>query len=191
MAVTEKINLGMDACIYPMPVTLVGANVHGRPNFMTVAWVSRVNFKPAIMAAALNKSNYTTEGIRDNSTFSINIPSADMIEVTDYCGIVSGRKADKSVLFEVFYGEAKTAPMIKQCPLCIECKLLGIHDLPTNAICIGEMVAAYAEEKYLTDDKPDIKKMNPAVLTMPDNRYWRVGEYLGQAWGAGKKLEKG
>ncbi len=62
---------------------------------MTVAWVSRVNFKPAIMAAALNKLHYTPEGIRDNKTFSINIPSADMIEVTDYCGIVSGRKADK------------------------------------------------------------------------------------------------
>jgi flavin reductase (DIM6/NTAB) family NADH-FMN oxidoreductase RutF len=39
----EKINLGNDAFIYPMSVTLVGANVNGRPNFMTVAWVSRVN----------------------------------------------------------------------------------------------------------------------------------------------------
>jgi flavin reductase (DIM6/NTAB) family NADH-FMN oxidoreductase RutF len=114
-----------------------------------------------------------------------------MIEVTDHCGIVSGRKADKSVLFEVFYVETKTAPMIRQCPLCIECKLIDIHDLPTNAIYIGEVVAAYAEKKYLTEDKPDVKKMNSAVLTVPENRYWRVGEDLGQARRAGKKLGRG
>jgi flavin reductase (DIM6/NTAB) family NADH-FMN oxidoreductase RutF len=135
--------------------------------------------------------HYTPEGIRDNKTFSINIPSAPMIELTDYCGIVSGRKVDKSEVFEVFYGETRTAPMIKQCPLCIECKLLDIYGLPTNAIYLGEVVAAYAEERCLTDGKPDIKKMNPAVLTMPDNRYWSVGEYLEKAWGVGKKLKKG
>jgi flavin reductase (DIM6/NTAB) family NADH-FMN oxidoreductase RutF len=50
---TEKINLGKYASIYPMPVALVGANVEGRPDFMTVAWVSRVNSRPAIMAVAL------------------------------------------------------------------------------------------------------------------------------------------
>jgi flavin reductase (DIM6/NTAB) family NADH-FMN oxidoreductase RutF len=91
----------MDACIHPMPLTLVGENVHARRNFMTVALVNRGNFKPSIMTSALNKSHYTTEGIRNNSTFSIKLPITEMIEVVDYCGIVLGKKADKSVLFEV------------------------------------------------------------------------------------------
>jgi flavin reductase (DIM6/NTAB) family NADH-FMN oxidoreductase RutF len=186
----EKVNIGKDASLYPMPVTLVGANVQGRANFMAVAWVTRVNSKPAILAVALNNIHYTPEGIRENQTFSINIPSTGMLETTDYCGLVSGRRADKSQLFDVFYGETKTAPMIQQCPLCFECKLLHIHELPTNTLYLGEVVAAFSEEKYMTDGKPDIKKMDPFVLSMPDNKYWTVGDYIGKAWGAGKKLKE-
>ena len=186
----EKVNIGIDASSYPMPVTLVGANVRGKANFMAVAWVTRVNFKPAILAVAPNNTHYTPEGIRENHTFSINVPSAGMVEATDYCGLVSGRRADKSRIFEVFYGETETAPMIRQCPLCFECKLLQIHELPTNSLCLGEVVAVFTEEKYMTDGKPDIKKMDPFVLTMPDNRYWALGDCIGKAWGTGKKLKE-
>jgi len=184
-----KVNIGTNALLYPMPVTLIGANVGGRPNFMAVAWTSRINFKPPILAVALNKMHYTPEGIRENNSFSINIPSADMYEITDYCGIVSGRKADKSNIFDIFYGESKTAPMIKECPLSIECKLIDIYEMPTNCLYIGEVIATYTEDKYLTNGKPDIEKMNPIVLTMTDNRYWGVGKYLGKAWSDGKKLK--
>jgi len=61
---------------------------------------------------------------------------------------------------------------------------------PTNNFYIGEIIASYTEEKYLTDCKPDIKKINPLLLTMPDNRYWTVGAYAGDAWSCGKKLGK-
>jgi flavin reductase (DIM6/NTAB) family NADH-FMN oxidoreductase RutF len=84
-----------------------------------------------MMAVALNLVHYTSEGIRENRTFSVNIPSRDKMEITDYCGIVTGRKKDKSNLFKIFFGKTKTAPMIEQCPLCIECKLTDIHELPT------------------------------------------------------------
>ena len=186
----EKINIGANVFIYPMPVTLVGAMVGGRVNYMAVGWVTRVNAKPPILAVALNKIHYTPEGIKRTGTFSVNFPTANMVEETDYCGLVSGRKNDKSSVFKVFYGELETAPMIEDCPLCLECRLQDIYEFPTNNLFIGEIVAAYTEEGYLTDDKPDIHKMNPLVLTMPDNNYWTVGAHAGKAWGAGKKLKK-
>ena len=61
---------------------------------------------------------------------------------------------------------------------------------PTNNFYIGEIIASYTEEKYLTDCKLDIRKINPLLLTMPDNRYWTVGEYAGDAWSIGKNLKK-
>jgi flavin reductase (DIM6/NTAB) family NADH-FMN oxidoreductase RutF len=186
----EKINIGANVFIYPMPVTLVGAKVENRVNFMTVGWVTRVNAKPPILAVGLNKMHYTPEGIRETGTFSVNFPNADMVEKTDYCGLVSGRRTDKSSVFRVFYGELKNAPMIEDCPLCLECKLYDIYELPTNNQFIGEIVAAYTEERFLTDGKPDIHKMNPLLLTMPDNNYWTLGAHAGKAWGAGKKLKK-
>ena len=69
---------------------------------------------------------------------------------TDYCGLVSGRDTDKAALFDVYYGELKTAPMITECPLSLECGLEITVENPTNNFYIGEIIASYTEEKYLT-----------------------------------------
>lgn len=183
----EKINIGQNVYI-PMLVTLLGVNVENRANFMALGWISRLNASPPLLGAAINKFHYTAEGIRENETFSINIPSKEMMKETDYCGLVSGRESDKSGLFNVFYGELETAPMIEQCPLSIECKLVDVHPLPSNDLIIGEIVASYTEKEYLSNDLPDIQKINPLFLTMPDNNYWIVGDNVGKAWEAGKDL---
>jgi flavin reductase (DIM6/NTAB) family NADH-FMN oxidoreductase RutF len=44
----------------------------------------------------------TATGIRENQTFSVNIPSVDIVKETDYCGLVSGKNQDKSQVFECF-----------------------------------------------------------------------------------------
>lgn len=186
----EKINLGPKVFIYPMPVTLVGATVHGRDNFMTAAWVMRVNMTPPLVAVAINRAHYTAGGIRENETFSLNFPGVALLEKTDYCGLVSGRKVDKSAIFEVFYGMLESAPMITECPLCLECRLVNIVELPSNHLFIGEIVAGYSEARFLTEGVPDLKKMDLMVLTMPDKHYWSLGEPVGEAWSAGKKLKE-
>ncbi len=186
----NKVNLGANAYIYPMPVTLVGATVEGRANFLAVAWVMRVSMKPPLLAVALNKAQFTPQGIREHCNFSVNFPGVDLMDKADYCGLVSGHKVDKSGLFRVFYGELETAPLIEECPLGLECRLYQVVELPANDLFIGEIVAAHADEDCLTDGRPDILKINPLVLTMPDNTYWTVGERAGQAWQAGKKLKE-
>jgi flavin reductase (DIM6/NTAB) family NADH-FMN oxidoreductase RutF len=142
-----------------------------------------------MLAVGINRVHHTPEGIKENGTFSVNIPNADMVDEVDYCGLVSGRKADKSGLFQVFYGDLKTAPMINECPICIECKVFDTIELPSNYLIIGQIMGAFADEKCLTDDKPDVEKIDPIVLTMPDNRYWRVGKYAGASWGGGREPE--
>ena len=184
----SKIEIGPNVTPYPMPVTMVGTLVEGKVNFMTVAWVNRFNYNPSIWGAGINKRHYTSEGLRQTRTFSINFPNADMVTKTDYCGLGSGKKIDKSEVFEVFYGELGNAPMIKDCPLTIECEVYDMIDLPTNYLVLGKVIAAYTEERYLTEEKLDLKKMKPVLLTMPDNRYWTTGEYLAKAWDEGKKI---
>ncbi len=174
----------------PMPVVLVGATCGGRANFMAVGWVTRANYSPPVIAVCLNKRHFTPEGIREHGTFSVCFPGRELIEATDCCGIVSGRAADKSGLFTVFYGETKTAPMIEECPLCIECRLREVRDLESNAVYFGEMVAAYAEESALSDGAPDYRKMGAFLLTMPDKVYWSIGEPVGKAWSDGKRVRE-
>lgn len=185
----NKIHYGKNAFIYPMPVTLLGVNVGGKPNFMALGWVSRVNASPPMIGCGVGKHHYTVRGLSENKTFSINVPSVEMMDITDFCGLVSGKTTDKSGLFDIFYGELESAPMITACPLSLECSLVSTIEYPTNNFYIGEIVGSYTEDKYLTDGHPDIKKINPLLLTMPDNRYWDVGEHKGDAWKAGKKFK--
>ncbi|WP_255333746.1 flavin reductase family protein [Methanosarcina sp. KYL-1] len=181
--------IGARSFLYPMPTTLVGANVNGKPNYLTIAFCGIVQASPPMIAVTLGKMHYTNEGIRENRCFSVNIPSRHMVELTDYCGIVSGKKVDKSGFFETFYGKLESAPMIRECPVNLECKLVDTLDFGgTNEVFIGEIVESYAEEHYLCNGIPDIEKIEPIVFSMYDNNYWGVGAHLGKAWCIGKKL---
>ncbi len=175
----------------PWTQTLLGTHVDWRVNFMALDWLTRVNFQPAMLGICVNKGHASNAAIRKTGEWSINIPTVDMVARTDYCGIVSGSKADKSKLFEVFYGELKQAPLITECPLALECRLVQTVELPTNTFFIGEIVNIYFEEKYLENGKPDVKKIRPFLLTMPDNRFWAVGEQVGNAWKDGVKYQEG
>jgi flavin reductase (DIM6/NTAB) family NADH-FMN oxidoreductase RutF len=186
----EKIKIDNGAAfLYPMPMVIVGSVVEGKPNFMAVGWVSRVNFKPPLFAIALGP-HHTNKGIDENREFSINIPDVSLIEKTDYCGLVSGKKTDKSELFNFFFGDLGNAPLIKECPVCISFSLFDSVKLPFNTLYIGESKEVFTEKKYMTDNMLDIKKVNPFTLTMPDNHYWSIGENLGRAWNIGKSLKK-
>ncbi len=185
-----KVVIEKSAFCLPWTQTLLGTHVNGKVNFMALDWLTRVNYQPAMLGICVNGGHASNAAIRRSGEFSVNIPTVDMVAVTDYCGIVSGNKVDKSKLFEVFYGELKSAPLIRECPLNIECRLTQYVDLPTNTLFIGEIVNIYAEEKYLEGGKPDVKKIRPFLLTMPDNRFWSVGDQVGSAWKDGMKYKE-
>jgi flavin reductase (DIM6/NTAB) family NADH-FMN oxidoreductase RutF len=186
----SKVEIGTDRVYYPMPCSIIGANVEKKANFLTVAWFTMVNPEPAYLAVTMNKAHFTNAGIKANKTFSVNIPSTKTAEKADYCGLVSGRKFDKAAVFETFYGKLETAPMIKECPFNVECRLVKTVDLPAEELFIGEIVAAYCDGSCLTNGAPDLKKIDPYVLVMPEKKYRRLGQDIGSAWEMGKKLIK-
>lgn len=183
-----KLSAGNNVAICPMPVTLVGSIVNGHPNFMAVGWIARVNMSPPLVSLGLNHGSATRSAILENKEFSVNFPSSKMVRETDYCGLTSGKKTDKSNIFTVFYGNSHQAPMISECPLSLECTLIESHDYASHTCIIGEIIGSYIDESCLTDGKPDQIKIDPLLLTMPDNTYWRIGEKVGKAWHEGKSL---
>jgi flavin reductase (DIM6/NTAB) family NADH-FMN oxidoreductase RutF len=177
--------------LYPMPLVIVGANVKETPNFMPIAWVSIVENSPPMISISASKTHYTNQGIKENNTFSINTPSVDMVEISDYIGIESGENIDKSELFEVFYGELETAPMIRQAPLNLECEVVHIVNLDINHdIFIGEIKKGFAEEEIIKNNIPDVEKLKPIIFSMNDNHYWELGNLIGNAWSIGRKFKK-
>ena len=174
----------------PTSQMILGSVYEGKPNFMALAWVTRVNFKPALFAIGVNKRHASHEAILLSGEFSLSLPGTDMVAETDYSGLVSARKTDKSALFDLFYGELKSAPMIEQAPLTLACRLHTTVDLPTNTVFIGELVESWCDDDCLAGGKPDLSSIQPFMLSMPDNRFWALGEKVGDAWSAGKIIKK-
>lgn len=171
---------------FVMPMCLVGACVGGKPNFEAIAWFSLVNHHPTLISISSEKTHYTNKGIRENKAFSVNIPSAGMAQITDHCGLHSGADVDKSGLFEVFYGELETAPMISECPLNIECKLVQVLEFSHGEVFIGEIVGMYVGDKYLTEGKPHLRKIDPLLFDGTVGDYWKLGEHVAKAFEIGK-----
>src|SRR5512137_1848320 len=138
-----KLKIDRNVSVYPMPVVLAGAVVGGKANFLAIGWIARVNYQPPMVAMSLSKSHYTCGGIREHKEFSVNFPGLNLLEKTDYCGLVSGRDKDKSQIFTLFHGALKHAPMIQECPLAFDCTLVDIVELPSNDLFIGEIAEAY------------------------------------------------
>jgi flavin reductase (DIM6/NTAB) family NADH-FMN oxidoreductase RutF len=176
--------------LYPTLTTLVGAMVNGKPNFIAIAHVGILNHaKPDLISLGMGKTHYTNQGSKENKTFSVNIPSETLVVKTDYVGIFSGKKHDKSSLFDIFYGRLQTAPMIAECPVNMECKLYDLYDTPTHDVFIGEIVESYVEESVLQDGAVDISKVKPLLFDMSSKKYWSLGGEIAKCWNIGKTLK--
>ena len=187
-----KVLMGPQTLIYPMPVLLVGANIDNKPNFMAVAWGGISSGDPPMISVGIRPQRYTYEGILEDLTFSVNIPSTDMVREADYCGIASGSKVDKveACQFKVFYGKLGNAPLIEQCPVNLECRVVHILTLGSHSLVIGKIEETHISESCLTDGKPDVTKIKPfTYVTSPTRQYQALGEVIAEAFSVGRELK--
>ncbi|MFP4641728.1 MAG: flavin reductase family protein [Dehalococcoidia bacterium] len=184
----EKVNVGQMA-VGIMPAIIAGAIVNGKPNFLTMANYGGISPAPVpVVYISANKAHYTNPGIKENGYFSINWPSKDLLQKTDYIGLVSGRDVDKSGVFSVFYGSVDKAPLIEECPVNIVCKVLQTVDLPTQEIFIAEVTETFVNKDCCEGDQPALEKINPLIFG--SGAYWDLGNKAGNAFKDGEALMK-
>jgi flavin reductase (DIM6/NTAB) family NADH-FMN oxidoreductase RutF len=175
-----KQRFGPEMISFPLPTVIVGALVEDRPNFNAIAYCGVAQSRPPMIAVSMDKNRYTHRGIIENETFSINIPSEDMIGLTNYVGTVSGLEADKSGLFTVFYGSLGTAPMIEECPAALACELVDRMDFEgKNDLLIGRVIESHIEEHLFVAGRLDLSLLKPLIFSREDHSYWALGRGLG------------
>ena len=132
---------------------------------------------------------YPIPVVKESQCFCINIPSEAMRRKVDSVGIVSGKRVDKSQVFESYPGgEVTKTPLIKDCPVGMECRPVNTLDLPTHEVFTAEILATYADENVLTDDRIDIAKLKPLPFDMSSRTYWSWGPAVGDCRDMGKKM---
>jgi flavin reductase (DIM6/NTAB) family NADH-FMN oxidoreductase RutF len=184
----DKVQLGPQPFMSVMPTVLVGANVNGKPNFMTAAWVTVACMSPPMVCVAINHARNTALGVEANGAFSLNIPSTKQVVETDYCGITTGSRVDKSKIFDVFYGKLVTAPMISEFPVNIECSVFKEVDCGSHILYIAAVTEIYVNKDCMSDGGPDIQKIDPIIYS--GGNYWQMGKQVAKAFSVGKNYKK-
>lgn len=174
----EKENIGSLVALYPKPLTIVGAEVNGKVNWLVVGHTGIIGHNRIILS--MSDKHYTNKGIHQTGRLSINLVSREMLPKADYAGSVSGADTDKSTLFAYHIGE-NGAPLIDESPLSMECKVVDKFktDGFDNFIC--EVAATYVAKDMLNDNgRPDYTRLKPVLFEFPTYSYLATGEVIGR-----------
>ena len=175
---TEKQNIGNLLALYPKPMTVVGAEVEGKVNWLVVGHTGIIGHDRILLS--MSKSHYTNQGIRKSKKLSVSLVSLEMLPKADYVGSVSGASVDKSEVFEYHIGENGT-PVIDISPLTMECNVVDIYETEgfDNFIC--SVVNTYVSPDVLGDNgKPDYTRLKPVLFDFPTYSYLATGEVIGK-----------
>lgn len=187
-----KRSLGPCVTFFPQPTTLVASrDADGRDNLMTASWAGIVSKTPPTMAVALNKGRLTYQNIKANGEFTVNLVPASLATEADYCGLRSGRDAEKADICGLTLTDATkvAAPLVVESPLNVECRLSGEVELGDYRLLLGEIVEIQADETaFRSDGSMDAKGFDPLVYLGGIREYWNLGDCCATAYHVGKSL---
>ena len=177
-------DFGAKPYTYPQPVLMIATyGEDGKPDVMNAAWGGISDDKE--ISICVSESHKTTENILKS------MADVDHMTACDYVGIVSGNKEpDKFAKagFTAEKSEKVDAPIIKELPICVECKLKS-YDKETCRL-VGEIVNVSVDERVLDKNgNVDVAKAAPITFDPFNNAYIRLGEKVGDAFKAGAALK--
>lgn len=173
----NKVHIGNRLALYPSLVTVIGAQVNGRVNWLLVAHTGIIGHNQILVS--MRKSHYTNKGIIASKKMSLNLVSRDMLKKADYVGSVSGADVDKSAVFAYSLGR-NGSPVIDESPLAMELDVVDIYEAGgfDNFIC--DIANTYADPNVLSNGKLDYNKLKPVLFEFPTYCYLATGEIIGK-----------
>ncbi|MFB0545445.1 MAG: flavin reductase family protein [Anaerolineae bacterium] len=166
--------------LYPIPVVLVTClDEDNEPNVLTVAWIGTVSSTPPQIAISVRPYRYSHALIRETGEFVVNIPTEDLLHAVDYCGRISKSTRDKFADTGLTPEPASQVrvPIIGECPVNIECKVVESVSLGSHDLFVGEIVAVHVDEELL-DEEGFIDYVKAKAVAYLGNEYWSLGERL-------------
>ncbi len=183
-------NFGAKPYSYPQPVFILSAfDENGIPNAMNAAWGGISDDKQITMC--ISASHKTLKNILLKKAFTVSMGDLENLTACDYVGIVSGNNTpDKfeKAGFHAINSEFVDAPLIKELPVAVECKLIR-YDKETCQL-VGEIVNVSVDESVFDENgNVDINKVKPIMFDPFNNTYAVIEKTVGKAFSDGKKLK--
>ena len=166
--------------LYPLPAVMVSVtDGKGQDDIITVAWTGTICTNPPMVYISVRPSRFSHHMLMETGEFVINLTTEKLTRATDYCGVRSGRDVDKFKETGLTREKAEfvKAPMIKESPVSIECRVTEVKKLGSHDMFLAEVLAVHADEEYMDENNRfHLNRARPMVYSH--------GEYLG----IGKKL---
>jgi flavin reductase (DIM6/NTAB) family NADH-FMN oxidoreductase RutF len=146
--------------LHPMHTVLVTCrNKSGKANIITLAWVMPTSINPPLVAISVRPTRYSHRLIEETGEFVVNIPTMEILKATLFCGRRSGEEYDKFKETKLTASSARTVktPIVEECVAHLECRLAQKFTTGDHTIFVGEVVAAYADAEYFTEEY-DVKR---------------------------------
>lgn len=187
----SKVTWKPGTMIYPVPAVMVSCgNTEKNFNIITVSWTGNVCSDPAMCYISVRKNRHSHALLKENMDFVINITTESLARATDWCGVRSGKDYDKFKEMNLTPIKAThvKAPMIKESPINIECRVTEIKELGSHDMFLAEVLAVHADRKYLDKetDAFNLSKANPIAYS--HGQYFNLGRKIGKfGWSVEKK----
>ena len=161
--------------LMPLPATMLSCQKPGeKPNIITLSWVGVLCSEPPVVGVGIRLSRFSHHIIKDTGEFVLNLPSEDQVWQTDYCGHASGRDKDKfkECGFTPEKGLDVSAPIIRECPINIECKVTQSVLLGSHELFLGQIVTIQVDDRCVDKSgKVDIASVKPFVYVPISQTY--------------------
>lgn len=154
----EKVQGNMRSCLQPRPNILVSCRgVDGKNNALAVAYCCNCSYDPPMVMVGIVPSRYSYNIIKETGAFAVNIVTEEQKEIFDYLGSHSGRDEDKfaKLNIKVKEGTKVNVPLIEECPINIECKVVDSIITGSHEMFVGKIEYVHAN-KEIVDDKGNI-----------------------------------
>lgn len=177
--------------IYPLPAILVSCgSTEDEYNLLTISWTGTICSNPPMCYISVRKERHSYPILVKNKAFVINLTTESMARATDWCGVRSGAKYDKWKEMNLTPEKAQlvNAPIIKESPLNIECKVLEIKELGSHDMFIAEVVNVQADEQFMDTKTGEFKLSESKLIAYSHGNYYKLGEKIGKfGWTVQKK----
>ena len=156
--------------LYPLPAVMVStADRNGEDNIITVAWTGTVCTNPAMLYISVRPERYSYHMIRESGEFAVNLTTERLAKATDWCGVRSGRDADKWKETGLTRGKAE--------------RLQFAH------MVLAEVLAVQAEEECMREDGK-FELNSAGLIAYSHGEYFSLGESHGRFGWSVKKEKK-
>lgn len=167
--------------LYPLPAVMVSCKKENEiPNIITIAWTGTVCTNPPMVYISVRKERHSYDIIKESGEFVINIGSESTAEAVDYCGVKSGRQVDKfkEMNLTAIDGNVVKAPLIKESPVNIECRVKQIIELGSHDMFLADVVGVHVDKQFINEKgKFELGKAAPIVYS--HGEYYGLNEVLG------------